>query len=114
LVLRAASCYVEAGKPQYAAEMYAQVLSAKLLSRRDQGYFLARSASALALAGEPDEAAKVGVQSIRLADATDSQRTRRELSRAVRTLKPWGGRPHVRELRTALSARNEHAIRDQR
>ncbi len=102
--LRTASCYVEAGRPQRAAEMYANVLANGTLSRRDRGYFLARRASALALAGEPDQAAVVGLESFHLAASTNSRRTKRELARTLSSLRPWTGRPKTRELREALTA----------
>ena len=50
--LRNASCYFEVGKPQRAAGQYAEVLSTDELSPRDRGYFTARMASSLALAGD--------------------------------------------------------------
>ncbi|MEU7529281.1 helix-turn-helix transcriptional regulator [Saccharothrix sp. NPDC042600] len=103
LTLQTASCYIEAGKPQQAAALYEDVLQTSTLSQRDQGYFLARRASALALSGEPDDAAAVGLRSIHLADITSSTRTRRELGRAVSTLRPWSTRPKPRELREALA-----------
>lgn len=102
LTLRIASCYMEAGKPRQAAALYSQVLSADLLSRRDRGYFLARLASSLALAGEPDDAAGAGLEAAQLATATTSQRTKRELMRALATLKPWHNRPRPRALRQAV------------
>lgn len=104
LTLQTASCYIEAGKPQRAAALYEDVLRTGALSQRDQGYFLARRASALALSGEPDDAAAVGLESIRLAEATSSARTKRELGRAIRTLQPWASRPGPRELREAVLA----------
>jgi tetratricopeptide (TPR) repeat protein len=104
LTLRTASCYVEAGKPRRAAELYEQVLSAGLLSRRDRGYFLARLASALALAGEPDEAAEKGLEAVQFASATTSQRTKRELMRTVASLQPWCNRPGPRALREAVAS----------
>ncbi len=103
LTLRAASCYIEAGKPQQAAALYGQVLSAGGLSRRDRGYFLARRTSSLALAGEPDEAASTGLEAAQLASSTTSQRTKRELIRALAALKPWRNRPGPRALREALA-----------
>lgn len=103
LTLRTASCYIEAGKPQQAAALYGQILSADGLSRRDRGYFLARRTSSLALAGEPDAAASVGLEAAHLASSTASQRTKRELVRALATLKPWRNRPGPRELREALA-----------
>lgn len=102
LTLRDASCYIEAGKPHHAAMLYTHVLSGDYLSRRDRGYFLARLASSLALAGEPDAAATVGLDAVELATATTSQRTRRELLRSLLTLKPWHNRPGPRALREAI------------
>jgi hypothetical protein len=103
LTLRTASCYIEAGKPQQAAALYGQVLSAGGLSRRDRGYFLARRSSSLALAGEPDDAASAGLEAAQLALSTTSQRTKRELMRALAALKPWRNRPGPRALREALA-----------
>ena len=103
LTLRAASCYIEAGKPQQAAMLYGYVLSTDGLSRRDRGYFLARRTSSLALAGEPDEAAETGLEAVQLATATSSQRTKRELVRALAALTPWRNRPGPRALREALA-----------
>jgi hypothetical protein len=103
--LRTASCYLEAGKPRHAAELYTGVLTAnrELLSRRDRGYFTARLASALALAGEPDHAAHTGLHAAELATATSSQRTTRELTRTLTALRPWRARPGPRDLRDALT-----------
>ncbi len=102
LALRTASCYIEAGKPRQAAALYAEVLAANMLSRRDQGYFLSRLAAALALSGEPDEAAVRGLEAATLATATASRRTTRELERTLQSLRPWGSRPGPRQLREAL------------
>ncbi|MDQ3152800.1 MAG: helix-turn-helix domain-containing protein [Actinomycetota bacterium] len=60
LLLRNASSFTEAGKPGRAAVVFGDVLANASLSRRDTGYFRARRAAALALSGEPDEAARVG------------------------------------------------------
>ena len=101
-ILRNASCYFEAGKPQRAAELYAEALSTGELSPRDRGYFTARLACSLALAGEPDRAADAGLEAAQLATATTSQRTKRELMRALATLTPWQNRPGPRALREAV------------
>ncbi|MGH3885016.1 MAG: hypothetical protein ACRDSZ_00335 [Pseudonocardiaceae bacterium] len=103
LTLRTASCYIEAGKPLQAAALYGHVLSAGGLSRRDRGYFLARRTSSLALAGEPDEAASAGLEAAQLASSITSQRTKRELMRALAALTPWRNRPGPRALREALA-----------
>lgn len=102
LTLRNASCYIEVGKPQRAAGLYAHVLATDHLSERDRGYFTARMTSALALAGEPDDAADAGLNAAQLATATASQRTKRELMRALATLTPWQNRPGPRALREAV------------
>lgn len=104
LTLRNASCYIEAGKPRRAASLYQQVLSTDVLSHRDRGYFLARLAFSLALAGEPDDAATAGLEAAQIATATLSQRTKRELMRSLVTLKPWHSRPGPRALREAVTA----------
>ena len=102
LTLRDASCYIEAGKPRHAADLFHQVLSGSTLSRRDRGYFMARLTFSLALAGEPDEAAGAGLKAANLAATTRSQRTRRELMRSLVTLKPWENRPGPKALREAV------------
>jgi hypothetical protein len=102
-LLRTASCYIEAGKPAKAATLYGDVLAAGTLSRRDEGYFRARRAAALALSGEPDDAATEGLAAMQLVTELRSGRTRRELVRVVETLRPWHNRPGPRALREALT-----------
>jgi tetratricopeptide (TPR) repeat protein len=102
LTLQTASCYIEAGQPGRAADLYGAVLQSDALSPRDQGYFLARRACSLALAGQPDDAASIGLAAVQLSDATNSLRTKRELTRAMAALRPWATRPGPRELRDAL------------
>ena len=104
LSLRCAACYTEAGKPAQAATMFDEVISRGTLSRRDVGFFNARRATALALSGEPDEAAAVGLASVRVAQETHSERTMRVLGEVVRTLEPWSSRPGPRALREAVVA----------
>ncbi|MGV9678658.1 XRE family transcriptional regulator [Nocardia sp. NPDC003482] len=102
-LLRAASCYLEAGKPAKAAALFATVLESTDLSGRDEGYFRARRATALALSGEPDGAAAEGLAAMRRATEKQSVRTREELLRAVEAMERWRHRPGPRELREALS-----------
>ena len=104
LLLRNASSFAEAGKPARAAVVFGDVLASASLSRRDAGYFRSRRAAALALSGEPDEAARVGLASVDVAIATNSRRTLRVLVEVIYTLTPWNGRPAVRELRDAMGA----------
>lgn len=104
LLVRNAVTYTEAGKPGQAAALFGEVISAGGLSRRDAGFFNARRAVALALSGEPDEAAQVGKSSASVAHELKSERTIRVLGEAVRALDRWRGRPAVREFREALTA----------
>ncbi|HSL09217.1 MAG TPA: helix-turn-helix domain-containing protein [Pseudonocardiaceae bacterium] len=103
LLLRSASCYAEAGDPARAAALFYEVITSGSLSRRDEGFFRARRASALALSGEPDEAATVGLESVQVAKAMNSERTIRVLTEVVRALNSWSRRPAVCALREALS-----------
>ncbi len=110
LLLRKASSFTEAGRPGRAAVVFGDVLANASLSRRDTGYFRARRAAALALSGEPDEAARVGLASVDVAIATNSLRTLRVLAEVVRALTPWNGRPAVRELCDAMVATQAAAM----
>ncbi|WNV83479.1 hypothetical protein [Umezawaea sp. Da 62-37] len=104
LTMQTAICHTEAGQPRRAAELYQQWLSANRFSPRDYGYFLSLMASSLALAGEPDEAARMGLASLPLARETNSGRTMQELAKVLTTLTPWKTRAAVRELQEATSA----------
>jgi transcriptional regulator with XRE-family HTH domain len=103
LLLRRATCYTEAGKPAKAAALFADVITSGGLSRRDAGFFRARQAAALALSGEPDEAAAVGLQAVQVARETNSERTIRLLMEVLRTLAPWSARPGPRALKQAVA-----------
>lgn len=104
LLLRNAVSYIEAGKPGLAAGLFGEVIAAGTLSRRDAGFFSARRAVALALSGEPDEAARVGKAAAEVAEAVKSERTMRVLGEVSQTLGRWRDRPAVREFREALRA----------
>lgn len=104
LALRDASCYIEAGRPRRAAEIFVRVLADDVLPRRDRGYFLARLTSSLALAGEPDDSARAGLEAVELSITTTSQRTKRELKRSLVALDPWQRRPGPRAFREAVAA----------
>ncbi|MFJ3896845.1 helix-turn-helix domain-containing protein [Streptomyces sp. NPDC090083] len=103
-VLRDAITLTEAGKPGLAADLFSDVLTTGALSRRDTGFFNARRAAALALSGEPDEAAKVGKASAAVAHEVKSERTVRVLGEVLQTLDCWRSRPAVREFRESLTA----------
>lgn len=102
LLLRSTACYTEAGKPAQAAEILDGIIAGDTLSARDSGYFRARRAAALAMIGEPDEAAILGAEAARVAQATRSGRTTTVLVDTMRILERWSARPHVRTLRDAL------------
>ncbi len=102
LTLQTAVCYAEAGKPARAVALYEKELNESAFSPRDYGFFLSWMAAALALAGEPDQAATTGLTSAQCANSVSSERTLRELTRVVDTLRPWRYRPLVRELRAAV------------
>src|SRR6266567_2386182 len=85
LVLRTATAFTEAGNPSRSALMFGEVLANSDLSRRDAGFFRAWRSAALALSGEPDEAATVGLESVEMAVATSSRRTLRVLAEVMGT-----------------------------
>jgi transcriptional regulator with XRE-family HTH domain len=103
LLLRQAACYTEAGKPAKAASLFNDVIARGGLSRRDAGFFRARRAAALALSGEPDEAAAVGLEAVQVAQDIHSERTMRVLADVAATLSPWRTRPGPRALIHALA-----------
>jgi hypothetical protein len=102
LRIRDAITLTEAGKPSLAADVFAGVLAGGRLSHRDTGFFNARRAGALALSGEPDEAARVGALAADVAAEVKSQRTVHVLGEVLHSLSPWRTRPAVRSFRDAL------------
>ncbi|MBE1500934.1 transcriptional regulator with XRE-family HTH domain [Amycolatopsis lexingtonensis] len=104
LTMQTAICYTEAGAPRRAVELYDESLMEDRFSPRDYGFFLSLRAGSLALAGEPDEAARTGVESAARADSTSSRRTKQELIRVLEYLRPWTNRPAVTQLREAVTA----------
>lgn len=103
LTMQTAICYAEAGKPLRAVEIYRQELTTRAFSRRDYGYFLSLMANTVAAAGEPDDAARLGIDALSVAANTDSRRTVKELHRLMGRLEPWSRRAAVRELHDALA-----------
>jgi len=103
LAMQTAICFAEAGKPLRSVEIYRRELSARAFSRRDYGYFQSLMANTLAAAGEPDEAAQLGIDALDVAASTDSRRTVQELRRLTGRLEPWANRASVRELHDALA-----------
>lgn len=103
LVTRRACCYVEAGKPAKAAELFGTAIASEQLTRRDEGFFRALRSYACALSGEPDQAAEEALSALSVATETNSERTTRELGRTVKALTPWNSRPGPRRLREVLA-----------
>ncbi|MBF6233285.1 hypothetical protein [Nocardia farcinica] len=83
-------------------QLFGDVLAGGTLSRRDSGLFGARQAKALALGGEPDEAATVAATAVTVARETRSERTMNVVVEVVRALDPWRNRPSVRMLNDVL------------
>ncbi|MCE7078648.1 hypothetical protein [Streptomyces sp. ST2-7A] len=104
LMLRNAVAYTEVGKPGMAVRLFGETIASGALSPRDTGFFNARRAVAMALCGEPDEAAELGRVSAEVAHTMKSERTLCVLADALRTLGRWSGRPAVRDFREALRA----------
>jgi hypothetical protein len=104
LAMQIAICYWEAGRPGRAVEIFRDQLTGEAFSRRDYGYFTSLMASALAAAGEPGEACRVGIGALGIALATNSTRTIREIARVAGRLQPWRHRLPVRDLYDALAA----------
>lgn len=102
LVLRSAVCWTEAGEGRRAADLFEQVLSAGVLSRRDAGYFTARQAAAYARIGDSDTAAALAVRAVTVAKPVGSHRTMRVATDVATALQPWRERPAVRELHEAI------------
>ncbi|MHA6631103.1 helix-turn-helix domain-containing protein [Pseudonocardia sichuanensis] len=99
--LQSALCLLDAGRPREAVLRYREVISSDL-SRRDHAYFSILMATALALSGEPDEAAQLACLSLPAAIASSSRRSVREARTLADVLTPWQGRHHVQELRDVL------------
>lgn len=103
LTMQIAICYAEAGEPSRAVELYVQSLTEDSFSPRDYGFFLSWMAASLALAGEPDHAATIGMESAMRATSTNSRRTQKELMRVLDILDPWKNRTAVKELHDAVA-----------
>ncbi|MFJ8815273.1 helix-turn-helix domain-containing protein [Amycolatopsis thermoflava] len=104
LTMQTAICFTEAGAPRQAVDLYEKTLREDTFSKRDYGFFLSFMAGSLALAGEPDQAARTGLESFSRARATNSDRTKQQLVTVLGYLRPWQHRPAVRELHQAVAA----------
>ncbi|GAA1272875.1 hypothetical protein GCM10009609_39960 [Pseudonocardia aurantiaca] len=103
LDLQIAVCLTEAGHPRHAVGAYRAFLSSHDSSTRDRAYFSTLMATALALSGEPDEAAVTVCAALAVAIKTGSRRTIREANNVAAVLRPWRNRSTVRDLDAALA-----------
>ena len=104
LAIQTAMCYMEAGCPVQAVEIYDGELTEDAFSRRDYGYFRALMAEAQAAAGEPAGACASGMKALLIAQETSSTRTITELVRVARRLDPWRCNSDVRAFQDYLEA----------
>ncbi|MFG1927931.1 helix-turn-helix domain-containing protein [Cryptosporangium sp. NPDC048952] len=91
--VQAALCYCEAGEPERALEAHARWQAYRGFSRRDRAYFLSLMGTSLARAGQPEEAARVGLAAHDTASDVSSSRIRLELRRLVTVLRRGPDRP---------------------
>ncbi|GAA3394425.1 helix-turn-helix domain-containing protein [Cryptosporangium minutisporangium] len=91
--VQAALCYCEAGEPERALESHARWQAYHGFSRRDRAYFLALMGTSLARAGQPEEAARVGLAAYDTASDVNSSRIRAELRRLAGVLRRGTERP---------------------
>ncbi|HST80677.1 MAG TPA: helix-turn-helix transcriptional regulator [Kineosporiaceae bacterium] len=102
LALQSAICFMEAGIPGTAIEIYGRMLSKETLSVRDQGYFTALLSAAFAADGDPDAAASAAAMALEIGIHTQSRRTISEVKNTSIRLRPWMKRSSVQELVMAL------------
>ena len=91
--VQAALCYCEAGQPERALEAHSRWQAHHGFSRRDRAYFLSLMGTSLARAGQPEEAARVGLAAHDTAGDVSSSRIRLELRRLVTVLRRLPDRP---------------------
>jgi transcriptional regulator with XRE-family HTH domain len=103
LMVQSAICYREAGEPERAVAVFQLHLANAAFAPRDRAFFIAQLSSALALAGEADEAATAALQALDLAQPTHFGQALAELQRTARLLHLHAERPAVAELRTRLT-----------
>jgi len=104
LDLQTAVCLTESGRPRDAVGGYQKLFAGATFCTRDRAYFSTLMATALALSGEPEEAAATVCKVLPAAIKTNSRRTVREAHIVASALRPWSKRPAVRDLDEALAA----------
>ncbi|MFJ3882014.1 XRE family transcriptional regulator [Streptomyces sp. NPDC090077] len=104
LMAQSAISHREAGQPGRAVDLLQRHLADGTFAPRDRAFFTAHLSGALAAAGEPEQAAAIGMSALRLAAAPGFGQALGELRRTAAQLRSHARRPAVRELRQALTA----------
>ncbi|MEU6661282.1 Twin-arginine translocation pathway signal [Streptomyces sp. NPDC046821] len=108
LEVQRATCYGRLGLGREAGDLWSQVLSVvPETARRDRGVYMARQATAVAGAGDPDQAVDIARNVAEIAVETRSARMRRELGTLQQAMRPWQDAPIGRELVEILEPVNE-------
>lgn len=104
LEVQRATCYGRLGLGVEAVSLWSQVLDVvPETARRDRGVYLARHATAAAVAGEPEQAVDIARTVAEIAVETRSARMRRELATLQRAMRPWHDAPVGRDLAEVLA-----------
>ncbi|MET9319730.1 Twin-arginine translocation pathway signal [Streptomyces sp. NPDC003038] len=108
LEVQRATCYGRLGLGREAEYLWSQVLVAvPSTARRDRGVYLARHATAAAVAREPDHAVEIAREAAAIAVETRSVRMHGELTSLERAMRPWHDAPVGRDLTEILAPVNE-------
>lgn len=90
--------WLRLGCPRAVLESFARALAAWPESyRRDRGVYLARTAMAYVVAGDPERAAATGTKAVELARLTGSARIWREIAYVAQRLEAYRANPEVAE-----------------
>ncbi|WP_405460053.1 Twin-arginine translocation pathway signal [Streptomyces sp. NBC_00101] len=104
LEVQRATCYGRLGLGIEAGDLWAQVLTrVPETARRDRGVYMARQATAAAVACEPDQAVEIARTVAAIAVETRSARMGRELATLERMMRPWHDAPVGRDLAEILA-----------
>lgn len=104
LEVQRATCYGRLGLGLEAGALWSQVLQiVPETARRDRGVYMARQATAAAVAREPDQALEIARTVATIAVETRSARMRRELTTLERAMRPWHDAPVGRTLDEVLA-----------
>ena len=104
LEVQRATCYGRLGLGAEAGALWTQVLDVvPETARRDRGVYLARQATAAAIARDPDQAVDIARRVAGIAVETGSARMRRELVTLERAMRPWHDAPVGRDLVEVLA-----------